>query len=161
MYVNLPVEAGREFYQIIPLMEKIPQLFQYAAKDMSKYESIGWQYSNRNMGAMNLFNNLQQLFAGGAQPNYGFQQQPPMYGQPNYGAQPQAQPGNGFGYPGASAAANPLLNNGVPPMASGYQPQTAGYSYIPGAPAPVAPTVDVPNNGPTTEEITVAQPVTV
>lgn len=122
MYIDLPDQAAAEYFQIIPLIEKIPQLFEYAAKNMTKHETYNWQYNNGNMGAMNMFNNLQQMFSNGMnmgmpQPNMGMGvpngmpvgMVPPTMGMPQ---QPMS---NGFGYPGAGA----------------YQPQTAGFQYTP------------------------------
>lgn len=161
MYIDLPAEAAREYFQIIPLLEKIPQLFEFAAKNMTKHETYNWQYNNKNMGAINMFNNLQSLFGGGMV-NPGYQQPmgqvPPMapgFPQPApYGAAPVGYPGmsNGFGYPGASNPAGP-----------GYQPQTTGFQFTPNQqPAPVTPTVEAPTAPTTTENgtTTVTQTVT-
>ena len=153
MYIDLPEEAAKQYFPIIPLIEKIPQLFEFAAKNMNKHEANTWMYNNRNMGAISMFNNLQNMFGSGMMMN-GYQQQP-MYGQ-----QPMGQPGmmggypqfnqapvgamapnNGFGYPGASAAPqpNPAFN---PAAAGGYTPQTNGFAFTPNQqpqnPAPVA-----------------------
>lgn len=136
MYIDLPAEAGREYFQIIPLIEKIPQLFEFAAKNMNKHEAYNWQFNNHNMGAVAMFNNLTSLFGG--MNAGGYQQQPmqpmmnPAYAQP--AGFPQAAYGqpNAFGYPGASMPA--------------YQPATPnGFAYQPSqAPAQVAPTVAAP-----------------
>lgn len=104
MYTDLPADAAADYFQIIPLIEKIPQLFEFAGKTMSKY-SLNDQYAGRNMGTMQMFNNLNALFGGGM----GFQQ--PAYQQP--AGYPQQA---GFGYPGASA---------------GYMPGTTGFQYTP------------------------------
>lgn len=151
MYIDLPADAAKEYFQIIPLIGKIPQLFEFAAKNMTKHESFNWQYNNRNMGAINMFNNLQNMFAGGmmgqpmAQPNtFGYQQ--PMM-NPGFAPQP-----NAFGYPGASQ-----------PTFGGYQPVNPGFAYTPNAQAataPVQPTVapDAPVAG---GDTTVTQNVSV
>lgn len=168
MYIDLPDQAAAEYFQIIPLIEKIPQLFEYAAKNMTKHETYNWQYNNGNMGAMNMLNNLQQAFSNGM--NMMGQQQmgaPMGMGVPNgmpvgmvppamqYQQQPMAAPmmNNGFGYPGAGS----------------YQPQTAGYQFTPNQPAPVAnapATQSAPVTAPTApdataETATVQQTVTV
>lgn len=157
MYIDLPDQAAAEYFQIIPLIEKIPQLFDYAGKNMTKHEAYNWQYANRNMGAMNMFNNLQAMFSGGmAAP-----QQPMMnQGMPVGMVPPTMQPnpvfqqpmmGNAFGYPGAQ---------------QGYQPQSAGFQYTPNQPTtPTAPQ-QAPVSAPaapeaTTETATVQQTVTV
>ena len=136
MYTELPAPTAREFFQIIPLIGKIPQLFEFAAKNFAKHDYNAWTYQNHNMGGAAMFNNINNLFGAGFQP-----QQQPMYNP--YAAQPQGfvgtpQPApmagaNAFGYPGASQQ----------PM---YQPQVnQGYTYQPGQMAqPVQPTVQAP-----------------
>lgn len=128
LYINMPQEASKEFYQIIPLIEKIPKLFEYAVKDYAKYESFNpYSYNNKNMNTMNLFNMLSgalngmpfnnaqqtQQFAGATPQGMGYQQ--PMYGAPMGG-----------------------MSNGFVAGMPGYTPQTAGYQYNPNQ--QVAPT---------------------
>lgn len=149
MYADLPQQAAREYFQIIPLINKIPELFQYAARNYNKHELNAWQYNNRNMGAMAMLNNLSAIFGGVGMGNSQFTgaQAAPQYGMPNpafagpapaYAGAPGAFAGapNPFGYAGASA---PM----APPASAGYQPQTTGFSYAPTAPvqqpAPQAP----------------------
>lgn len=144
MFVDMPVDAAREFFQIIPLMEKIPELFEIAAKNMTKHDVFGWNTKNPNMSAYSMFQNLTNIYGQGmfGQPTYQ-QPQPqpfmnapqpqPMYGQPNFQPQPM-----GYGY-------------------GAYQPnmQSNGFMYT-GAPAQATPTVQIP--GPTVVEGT-ATPV--
>ena len=145
MYIDLPVEAAREYFQIIPLIEKIPQLFEFAAKNFTKHETYNWNLHNGNQNIFGMFQNLQNMFGGfQAQPNmgYGMPQQPippqqPVMGQPMMGPAPMmGQPMmGGFGYNGASAE---FMN---PP--TGYQPQQyAGYT-APQQTGPAQPTVDI------------------
>lgn len=102
LYINIPDEVSREYFQIIPLLEKIPKLFEFAAKNYTKHSSMNmYNYNNRNMNAINIFN----MLAGGGMMGAMPQQQP-------YGYNSQAS--NGFGY-----------NYG------GYAPQTNGYVYNP------------------------------
>ena len=143
LYINMPVDAAREYYQIIPLIEKIPKLFEYAVKDYAKYEQYNpYNYNNRNMSTMNLFNMLSgalngmpfgaagqpqqaQQFAGAPQGGMGMPQQPnmafnpQMAGMPNMGAYGMPQQG---------------MSNGFVMGAPGYAPQTAGYQYNPNQP---------------------------
>ena len=152
MYTDLPRDAAREYFQIIPLIEKVPELFQFAAKTFAKHSYNAWNYNNSNMNGVQMFNQLNNLFGGGG---FGYQPQPnfqqPMGGPAPFMNAPQ-QPmgmGNPFGYPGAQP---------------GYQPQMAGYQYQPGAPAPVAPTVvpGAPAPAPAVDaDATVTQTVTV
>lgn len=133
MYTELPASAAREYFQIIPLIGKVPQLFEFAAKNFAKQEYNAWSYNNANMGGAAMFQNLNNMFGA----SMGFQpQQPQFAGYNPYAAQPQGQVGmpqpmmNPFGYNGAS---------------QGYQPMTAGYQYQPTSqPSPVAPTVQAP-----------------
>lgn len=156
MYIDLPADAAKEYFPIIPLVNKIPQLFEFAAKNMTKHESYNWQYNNRNMGAINMFNNLQSIFGGAGMPMGGYQQ-PQQFAQPMGMGQPMMQPmgypmNNGFGYPGASM--NPAM--------MGYAPQSQGFQYTPGQDVtPVAPSVPVPDAPAATDAATVTQKVTV
>lgn len=144
LYINMPVEAAREYYQIIPLIEKIPKLFEYAVKDYAKYEQYNpYSYNNRNMSTMNLFNMLSgalngmpfggqqaqpqgQQFAGAPQggmpqqPNMGYN--PMMGGMPPYGMPQQPMQG--------------MPSNGFVMGAPGYAPQTNGFQYNPNQAAP-------------------------
>jgi len=121
MYTDLPAQAAREYFPIIPLINKIPQLFQFAAKSFAKHEYTGWSWNQQSMAGAAMFQNLNNIFGAGMQP----MQNPAFAG--GYMNAPQA-PANGFGYPGAS------------------QPQfNQGYQYVPGQnPVPAAPTVAAP-----------------
>ena len=155
MYTELPAEAAREYFQIIPLIGKIPQLFEFAAKNFAKHEYNAWSYQNHNMGGAAMLQNLNNIFGASMQPMNtqfnGFANQPQQpVGYPN----PVMQPGNAFGYPGASMAPQP-----------GYMPMNPGFQYTPNQPAPqVAPTVTAPQVPAVAEEAateTVTQKVSV
>ena len=142
LYTDLPADAAREYFQIIPLIGKIPQLFEFAAKNFAKHEANNWQYNNYNMGGISMLNNLNNMFGmgmGGMAPQPMYQQpmmnpqQPTMAGYPQaaYGA---PMGGNAFGYQGASQ---------VPPQ--GYAPTNPAFQYPPTPQAtPAAPTVSAP-----------------
>ena len=177
MYVDLPGEAAKEYFQIIPLLNKIPKLFEFAAKNMAKHETNIWQYNGRNMGAVNMFNNLSSLFGMGMNPmnpgmapNMGMN---PAMGQPMPGMMPQQpmmgnpafqQPmSNGFGYPGASMAPGMAP---APGFNNGYAPAAPGFAYAPqqAATAPAPATVTAPTATPAEQpkaEATVTQNVSV
>lgn len=133
MFIDLPVESSREYFQLIPLLEKLPGLFEIAAKNMAKHETFGWNYQNPNMSAYSMFQNLSNIFGGGmmtGQPvyqqpmNQGFMNPPQQpYGAPMGGQQPYGM-SNGFGFVGAP----------------GYQPANPGFAYSPSM-APATPTV--------------------
>lgn len=147
MYIDFPPEAAKEFMQIIPLMTKIPKLFEFAAKNMTKHEANNWLFNNRNMGAVSMLNNLQNTFGmmnGGFQPQFqqpmGAPAMPGMAPQNSYAmpGQPVGMPNPGFGYPGAS------MPNPVNP---GYVPANPGFAFTPNtaaASAPVQSTVEAP-----------------
>ena len=154
LYVDLPPEAAKEYFQIIPLIAKIPQLFEFAAKNMAKHENVNWQYNNRNMGAAAMLQNFQNMFGGGM---FGG---PAMYGAPQGapGMVPPPQPNPAYNpgmYAGTAtpAGANPFGYPGAS-MAPGYNPATAGYAYQPdpAATAPVTPTTTTPEAAPEAAE---------
>ncbi len=136
-FPTLPASAVGEYFQIIPLLEKIPEFFKLAVKEFAKGDVNAWSYSNSNMGGAAMFANLMSAFGNG-----GFAPQQPVYGQQPFMNQPVGQPfvapnpvqGNAFGYPGASQ------------QPQGYTPMTPnGYAFQPGQqPAPAAPTVAAP-----------------
>jgi len=152
MYYDFPASAAQEYFPIIPLLNKLPKLFEFAAKNMSKHEAYGWAYNNYNMGAVQMLNNLNSMFGGmGFQGGYQAPQQPMMNPQthqmqPQYG-QPMMNPFN---------MQQPMQNPAAPSVAPVFN--TSAYSapvypgYVPQANnAPVAPTADpvVANDGAT------------
>lgn len=143
MYTDIPGNAAREYFQIIPLIAKVPQLFEFAAKSFNKHEFDRMQYGQRNMNGMAMLQSLNALF--GAAP----MQQP--VGGYGYGyVAPQPQPMNPpVGYPNPAAApvgtVTPFGYPGASQQPAGYQPMTAGYAYTPNAAAPVAAPASTPN----------------
>lgn len=143
LFINMNKDAAREYWMFIPLVEKLPGLFQMAVKDWKQHESFNnFGYNNRNMGTMNLF----QMLAGA------------LYGQPyaQQGAQQAASgamnmgmgytPGfSGYGQPFMQAApgmnpayANPMSNGfGFGPAPQQYNPAMQGYAYNPQQMPPV------------------------
>jgi hypothetical protein len=153
MYYDFPASAAQEYFPIIPLLNKLPKLFEFAAKNMSKHEAYGWAYNNYNMGAVQMLNNLNSMFGG-----MGYQQ-PMMNPQAQYQApqfQQQAPAMNPFnmqqpmGQPVAPSVA-PVFNPSAytAPVYGGYTPQPNT--------TPVAPTSDpvVSNDATVTKDITV------
>lgn len=139
MYYDFPASAAQEYFPIIPLLNKLPKLFEFAAKNMSKHEAYGWSYNNFNMGAVQMLNNLNSMFGGYQQPmmqpqapQMGYQQ--PMMQQPGmmnpFNSQQPMQP------QAPSVAPAPVFNPSAytAPVYGGYTPQPNV--------APVAPTVD-------------------
>lgn len=143
MFTDLPAKAAREYFMIIPLIKKIPDLFKMAAKNFSNHEFNGWNYQNKNMGGMAMLNNLNSILGSGF--NTGFQQAP----QPNmYGGQPMGYPGAAYQQPMQQPMGNPFGYPQGPqgfqqqPMMNGYQPQNPGFAYNPAQSqaTPVTPT---------------------
>lgn len=145
LYADLPAGAAKEYFQIIPLIAKIPKLFEVAAKNFNQHDMNNWTYNQHNMGAMQMLQNLNAFF-GASQPvvqpgmNPVMGQQPMMGGvAPMQGAMPgfpnaaYGQPQmNPFGFAGASQQPQ-------------YQPGTAGYQFQPNqVSTPVAPTISAP-----------------
>lgn len=111
IYINMPKDVMREYFQIIPLIEKIPKLFDYAVNNFAKYGAYNaYNYNDRNIGAMNLFN---MLVGGGATQ---WNNQPP-YPQPQ--APIYSQQSNGFGFD--RRVVDPNM----------YRPTTNDYAYDP------------------------------
>ena len=143
LYTDLPSDAAREYFQIIPLLMKVPQLFEFAAKNFAKHEMNAWQYTNQNMSGISLLANLGNILGAGQMPVYGGaapQMQRP-YVAPQ---QPVMNPGFAAGYPNAAYQAP--VTPGVNPFgyAGASQPVNPGYAYQPGQVTPVAPTVAAP-----------------
>jgi len=125
MYIDLPQDAAKEYYPILGLLEKLPQLMEYAAKNMAKHDNYNYMYDTRNMGAAAMFQNLSNMFsnmsmnyqAAPQQPYNGYYQQPAGYPQAAY-PQPNMNP---FGF------------NGVAPQQP-YAPGTPNnFAYTPNA----------------------------
>lgn len=164
MYMDLPANAAKEYFPIIPLLEKIPQLFEFAAKNMTKHEAYNWQYNNGNMSGVAMFNNLQNMFASGMGFNpamgYGMPQQP-MMGQP---VQPNPALQGGYGMPQQPMMGQPGVNpfgyNGAS-MQPQYAPASQGFAFVPNqATTPAQPTVDAAPTAPApTADTTVTQTV--
>lgn len=128
LYINMPAETAREFFVIIPLIEKIPKLFEHAVKNYAKYDNFDpYRYNDKNMGTMALFNMLANSLNNGSGLTAPQQQMDPNMGM--MGGMPQMNPAIS-GMPmmgGMMPGANPFGYNGAP----GYQPQMNGYQYDP------------------------------
>ena len=158
MYLSLDPKAALEFFQIIPFIAKIPELYNIAVNDFKKYEGVDSFIPGQNNGGINPFN----LYATMAGPGWGMPMVPPMQGQQpmGYGYAPQGQPQQPGVAPAAQAPVqgqpqqmysfNPNMQqmnagfaqqnpqyNPVFNMQPGYQPQMQGFSMNPvGAAAP-------------------------
>jgi hypothetical protein len=144
MYVNMPEQASREFFQIIPMIEKIPQLYQVASDNFRSYEGNYAGYMNGSANPFALFNSA--IGNQGYANMWQYQQvQPQMYQQPvqqmGYPQMQYQQPVQQPVYQ-QPAGVNPFDNNSYAAQ-QGYAPQTQGFTYNPGQPAqnptPAAP----------------------
>jgi len=130
MYVDLPQDAAKDFYPVIGLLEKVPQLVEYAAKNMAKHDNYSF-YNNQNMGAAAMFQNLSNMFSSMSM-GYGQPQQQAYYGQPaGFPQQAYPQPQmNPFGFNGSAPAYAPGTPNNFA--------YTPGQQPVAPAPAPAA-----------------------
>lgn len=142
LYTDIPGQAAREYFQIIPLIEKIPKLFEFAAKNFAKHEYNPWSYNQYNMGGIQMLQNLSSMFGGAMPQQQPFMPQQPMgqpMGQPFIPQQPMAA-----GFPNAAYGGPAVSPFGYPGASQqqGYTPQTQGYQYNPAdqKPQSVAPT---------------------
>lgn len=137
LFVDMPVSAQREFFQIIPLLDKVPQLFELATRNFSKHENFNaWGYKGANMNTMNMFNMLSGVLGGagmGPQTGMGMSNPQSYSNMPNpvFGA--FGTPVGGMGM-GAPMGAQPMGMMGMGAVDAygrpmGYNPQMTGYSY--------------------------------
>ena len=129
-YLDIPAEVARQYFTLIPLLKKLPQLGVIASNNWAKYENAtpGMMGGNSPYG----FAQLNQMTYGGAMP-MGYMGQPMMYGQmqPMY-QQPMMQapvytPQQQPVMPDPNAMANPMNpNGGYPVYANGMVPPQAG-----------------------------------
>lgn len=137
LWVNINGEAAREYFPMIAMLEKVPKLFEIAAKDFNKNGNNPWGYNASNMSTIQLFNMLSGMMNGVTQPMGAMPQQQPMMGQPQppfggYNAAPMMNPvfaSNGFGY---------VPNPNMP----GYQPTTDVNGFQTQYGAQVPPTIN-------------------
>ena len=78
LYIDMPAEAAREYFQIIPLINKIPKLFKIASDDFSRHENYNNYRFNGAPNTINLYNMLSNgTFNTGFAPQQPYQQQLP------------------------------------------------------------------------------------
>lgn len=152
MNPDMPIDAAREYFQIIPLLEKLPKLYSIAANNMAKHNPDAWNYNGYNMNAVNMYNAILGAMGGGMNYDPNFVQ--PMQGMNGYYYGGQAMP---MGYPDMTQQAQMQMPNaggaqsvpvgavapnmafgayGVPgnpnpALNGGYQAGTQGFSYDP------------------------------
>ena len=127
LYVDMPSDIAKQFFTVIPTLERVPKLFERAAKSWMKYDNSGngYGFNNKNMNVVNLFNMLSGYLSGGMQP----MGQPGFNPQPNPAMQYQ-QPMMGGMMP--NMMGQPMMgSNGFVQQPMGYMPNTMGYAYNP------------------------------
>jgi len=126
LWIDVDPQVMREYTQIIPLIEKIPQLYNIAAKNYSNHENYNaWNYNSKNMSTLQMFQLLNGMMTNVGQPN-----------NVQFGAAPQPQPASNPGFYQQGAVGNPFGYGYGNPAYGGYQPQMNGYAYQPGMAAP-------------------------
>lgn len=161
LYNSMDPTTGREFFQILAFIKKIPKLYEIASNDFKKYEGVYGFSQGSQQNAFAIFGSLTNPGFGGGynmgmgNPQYTGQQ--PMYNtapmgyapqQPMYGNAPQMNPqmGNPFvaGY-GMNAPQQPPFPGQQGFAPTGYaqptiqQPVNGGFAMNPqGAAAPQA-----------------------
>ena len=152
MYLDLPQQAAKDYYPILGLLEKLPQLVEYAAKNMAKHDNYGYMYDQRNMGAAAMFANLSNMFSNMSM-NYQQAPQQPQYN--GYYGQPAGFPQAAYPQPNM----NPFGYNGS--AAPQYAPGTPqNFAYTPNGAAPQT-SAAAPASTPAADTATVNQTVSV
>ena len=133
-YLDIPEETAKNYFPIIPLIDKIPQLYVIAMNNFKKYDGSNMVQQNNSpygFGMLNMLTSPMMPMNGmyPQQPQMGFapQQQMPGY-------QPQQPMMPGF------APQQPQMNFA--------QPQMAGYNPFGYNPAPMAPQQTAPAQAP-------------
>lgn len=156
-YLSLDPNTALEYFQIIPLIEKIPRLYEISQADINKYNGGANFVQGSNQDPFRIFSSLVTPgFTGGfQQPQYGGFNNFNQYGYanaapvaPQYAGQaqfaPQANPMYGqYGQPQGFQPQAQNMYQQPAPAANPYQPQQPQYGYQPQQPAqaqaPAAP----------------------
>ena len=140
---DLPVDLTRELFTLMPLLQKYPEIHEYAMNTFNKYYSARSMYTAADTNLYGMYNSLFTSTPYGAAPQY--QPAQGYYGQPQA---PQGYVPNGMP---ANAAVNPMQapTYGVNPMAPNQQfvnqaNMMMGGTVAPAYGAPVAPMYGAP-----------------
>lgn len=145
-FMDLPVDVACEFFQIIPYCKRVPQLYEIAHENFSRYAGynpIGANPVNQNP-SYNVWNSFNQMTGGmGAYPYYQgylyYGQQPMAGGYYPNNVQPQQQTGMQYASPTQMQQNQMLMGN---PM---YTAEPQQQSVINAQQAPVQPQQPVNN----------------
>lgn len=171
---DLPTDLTRELFTMIPLLNKYPDIHEYAMNTFNKYYSARGMYNAQDTNIYGMYNSLFGAgmpatgYAGapmqgyyGQQPMYGNQMNAPVYGanQGYYGQQQGYVPGNNQ----ANAMVNPMQapTYGVNPMAPNQQFVSQANMMMGGTVAPQQPIMNAPvYSAPQVQQPTVAPTTT-
>lgn len=108
---DLPTELTRELFTLIPLLNKYPEIHEYAMNTFNKYYSARSMYNAADTNIYGKYNSLfgagmpNAGYAGAPMQGYGMQQQPNYYNQA-----PQGYYGQSNGYVPNVTQNNPMVN---------------------------------------------------
>lgn len=129
MYISLDPTVGKDFFQILAFIKKIPKLYEIASNDYKRYEGVYTFSQGIPSNTFAIFGSLTtpggSFYNPNAQMGYGAPAQPGYGVPPMPGAAPWAQPPqmNGYGAP-----AQPGYGYGqVPPQNNPFY-QAPGYT---------------------------------
>lgn len=138
MWVDVPDNVARDYFQVLAIVDQIPQIYSIACDSMNRYNPNANIIQNP-MGNVNGFNAVNAMLGGGygynpyaSTPSYAFQQPQPMAMQPM--PQQMPQPGYNVGYDPYQAPMTPMqqqMLSGAP----GLQSNGFGVTQAP-SPAP-------------------------
>lgn len=117
-YLDIPENYVKDYFNMIPYLEKLPKFFEVALHNFAKYENGAFLNQNNNMFGFQMLNAL-------TSPGYGQMGGGMMGGQPQMGMAPAYQPQAYGQQPQMGMAPAPGYNpfGGVQPMNQGYAPQ--------------------------------------
>lgn len=140
-YIDIPVETAREYFRIIPLLDRLPKFYKIALDRFNRYDNGNGIQQNQNMYGFNMFGALTNPMM--MQPQMMGQQ---MMGQPMMGQQGIAPGMNPFaqqqpvfgGYPqqqGMYQQQDMMMNQQVQPQYQQQQPMQQAAPQAQAAPA--------------------------
>ena len=132
LFADFPAEAA-EYFTIIPLVKRAPELFEMAVKSIRKYnQNNPYGFQDPSNSTNYILNNFMAAngFGGFGMGGYG----QPMYQQAPQYTQPQPTPVMGANPAFGNYGTNPFGYNGASQFGApqyGYQPGVQGFQYNP------------------------------
>lgn len=130
-YLDIPEETAKNYFPIIPLIDKIPQLYVIAMNNFKKYDGSNMVQQNNNPYGFGMLN----MLTSPMMPMNGMYQQPQMGFAPQQQMMPGYMPQQPMGYAPQQPVQMP--NYGQPQQMPGYNP--FGYNPAPMTQQPAAP----------------------